>query len=79
VEPLLYATRDSDYSVRETADRALDSMGSAAVIVGLAALVSRALPGGPPEPESPPPTEAELPWAERVLGRLLGRASGPSE
>jgi HEAT repeat protein len=87
VESLLYATRDSDYSVRETADRALDSMGSAAVIVGLAALVSRALPGGPAKPESPPPTEAELPppaeaelpWAERVLGRLLGRASGPSE
>jgi HEAT repeat protein len=83
VEALLGATRDPEYSVRDAAMSALDAMGAAAVTVGLAAMVepppgSPRLPSGP---SAPPDGTAErsrphaLPWAERMLGRLLGPGS----
>jgi HEAT repeat protein len=39
VKPLLRATRDPDHAVRTQAGMALDGLGSAAVIVGVAALM----------------------------------------
>jgi HEAT repeat protein len=73
VESLLLATRDSEYAVREAADAALDGMGVAAVVVGLAALVRPMLPGASEEGD-----DEALPWAERVIGRLLTKGSeGP--
>jgi hypothetical protein len=39
VQPLLRATRDPDHAVRTQAALALDGLGSAAVIVGVAALM----------------------------------------
>jgi HEAT repeat protein len=71
VEPLLYASSDSEYSVREAADSALDGMGVAAVVVGLAALVRPMLPGAAAVEDSEGPADEALPWAERVIGRLL--------
>ncbi len=43
VEPLLEATRDPDFSVRESAGAALDQLGTAAVMVGISALMRPAL------------------------------------
>jgi len=82
VEALLAATRDSEYDVRDAAMSALDSMGAAAVTVGLAAMVE---PGSAQLPPSPPPDgdparshDQALPWAERMLSRLLGPGPGAS-
>ena len=43
VEPLLEATRDPDFTVRESAGAALDQLGTAAVMVGISALMRPAL------------------------------------
>jgi len=76
VEPLMHATRDEQYHVRDAAMAALDAMGAAAVTVGLAAMVQPTLPGGPPADNGTTrqPQQA-LPWAERMLGRMLGSSS----
>ena len=86
VEALLQATRDSEYEVRDAAMSALDSMGAAAVTVGLAAIVepasgsARLAPGPPTPPDGAGAQSREqaLPWAERLLGRLLGPGPGAS-
>lgn len=89
VEALLAATRDGEYSVRDAAMSALDAMGAAAVTVGLAAMVepgagSAQLPSssGSGQPTggggAPPTRPSTLPWAERMLGRLLGPGPGAS-
>ena len=71
VEPLLYASRDPDFSVREAADAALDAMGVAAVVVGLAALVRPMLPGSHEAGADAENGDHALPWAQRVIGRLI--------
>lgn len=86
VEALLQATRDPEYAVRDAAMSALDAMGAAAVTVGLAAMAEP--PSGSPRlasgPGAPPDGTAErsrpqtLPWAERMLTRLLGPGPGNS-
>jgi HEAT repeat protein len=78
VEPLLYASGDQEFEVREAADSALDGMGVAAVVVGLAALVRPMLPGTLEGKETSEPMEEALPWAERVIGRLLEGGSDGS-
>jgi hypothetical protein len=46
-------------------------MGVAAVVVGLAAVIRPMLPGGEEGAESPMDDDQALPWAQRVIGRLL--------
>jgi HEAT repeat protein len=43
VEPLLHATRDPDFDVRASAGAALDQLGTAAVVVGMSALIRPAI------------------------------------
>jgi HEAT repeat protein len=80
VEPLLQATRDDEYDVRDAAMAALDAMGAAAVTVGLAAMVEPTLLNPSPAERSngpaTPQRQQALPWAERVLSRLLGPGPG---
>lgn len=80
VESLLQATRDEEYRVRDAAMSALDAMGAAAVTVGLAAMVEQParLPAGPAESTDGTARQRQqaLPWAERMLGRLLGPGPG---
>lgn len=52
VKPLLRATRDPEHSVRIEAGKALDLLGNAAVIVGVAALLRPALLESTPAPSS---------------------------
>jgi hypothetical protein len=71
VPALVGATQDPEQSVRDAASSALNSMGMAAVIVGLGALMGANIEldahrGRPPLPEN-------THWAEEVTTRLLRR------
>ena len=74
VEPLLFATRDSELEIRQAANAALDSMGVAAVVTGLAAAVRPLLPEGEGGALGLSDTDPALPWAQRVIGRLVERS-----
>lgn len=77
VEPLLAATRDSEFEVRRAAGQALDELGTVAVVVGVAGVmrnvVRMELDGAPEGSEG-----HELDWAERAMTRLLGRGAEAS-
>jgi HEAT repeat protein len=86
VPALVRATQDDEQSVRDAASAALNSMGMAAVIVGLGELLrpsdtqldqglAEIGPGNgehsvPPTPAAAPPN---IGWAGQVVARLLGR------
>jgi HEAT repeat protein len=60
VEPLLHATRDPDFDVRASAGAALDQLGTAAVVVGMSALIRPAILEAARE-ERPALPESHLP------------------
>jgi HEAT repeat protein len=80
VEALLLVTRDEEYAVRDAAMTALDGMGAAAVTVGLASMVEpmqlAARSAEPADGASKQQQPQALPWAERMLHRLLGPGQG---
>lgn len=73
VEPLLYATRDRDVKVRAAAIRALDSLGSAGIVVGLAALAARG------RDSLPAPSTGEETIEPGQFGDLLSRLLGAGD
>jgi HEAT repeat protein len=77
VQPLLSATQDPDQTVRDCATEALDSMGAAAVIVGVASVlretVREQLAAG--EPDGTPP---ELPSAAPVAPDSAAPEAAPA-
>src|SRR5438067_1202994 len=73
VPALLSATQDQEQAVRDAASQALDRMGTAAVIAGLAALTSPGVQFGfPPVPEAIRTALPERP------GRKCGNAQEPA-
>lgn len=76
VKPLLRATRDPEHSVRVEAGKALDLLGNAAVIVGVAALLRPALLESAPAP-APAPSSNGAKAGEKA-GRSHPKRSGGS-
>lgn len=87
VESLLVATRDPEYSVREAAGGALDRLGAAGLILGIAATVremgrtSLASPAGADKATDEVTADEVTPleWAGQVVTRLLGCGSAGGE